>query len=70
MRRCDFMASMDFGSYDGSCTQELRTMVENALIVALVKTTDCHDSNGSPCLYLLICLLNHGSFSVGFRYIP
>ncbi|OLP74603.1 hypothetical protein AK812_SmicGene45810 [Symbiodinium microadriaticum] len=36
-RKFDYVASMDFGSFDGSCTNEVRDIVENSIIVALLK---------------------------------
>ena len=39
----DYAASMDFGSFDGSCTKEVRDIVENAIIVAVMK--ESHNLN-------------------------
>ena len=38
MRSYDYVASMDFGSSDGSCTKAARDIVENGIVVALCKT--------------------------------
>ena len=35
MRAYDYVASMDFGAFDGPCTSEIRTLVENDIIVSL-----------------------------------
>ena len=35
--KLDYAASMDFGSFVGSCTKEVRDIVENAIIVAVMK---------------------------------
>ena len=35
LRSYDFAASMDFGAFDGSCTSEIRNLVENDIIVSL-----------------------------------
>ena len=35
LRSYDYAASMDFGAFDGSCTSEIRNLVENDIIVSL-----------------------------------
>ena len=35
LRGYDFVASMDFGSFDGSCTTEIRRIIENSIIGSL-----------------------------------
>jgi len=35
LRNYDFAASMDFGAFDGSCTSEVRNIVENDIIVSM-----------------------------------
>ena len=35
LRNYDFVASMDFGAFDGSCTSEVRNLIENDIIVSL-----------------------------------
>ena len=46
-RACDFdyVASMDFGSFDGSCTKEIRDIVENSVLVALLKEAHLLDES-------------------------
>ena len=41
MRSFDYMASMDFGLFDGSCTRESRDIAENITVVALCKDANC-----------------------------
>ena len=48
MMRCyDFIASMDFGAFDGSCTSEVRSIVENDIIVSMFsKLLDPENDSG------------------------
>ena len=39
MRSYDHVASMDFGSFDGSCTEEVRSIAENAILISLSTAT-------------------------------
>jgi len=36
IRNYDFHASMDFGAFEGSCTKEVRDIIENDILLALV----------------------------------
>ena len=45
-RSHDYAASMDFGSFDGSCTSEVRSIVENAILISLCKTAHCYSADG------------------------
>ena len=48
MMRCyDFIASMDFGVFDGSCTSEVRSILENDFIVSMFsKLLDTENDSG------------------------
>ena len=46
MRAYDHVASTDFGSFDWSCAQEIRDIVENSIIVALLKGIHAYKSGG------------------------
>ena len=46
LRNYDYAASMDFGAFDGSCTSEIRNLVENDIIVSLFAKLGTENDKG------------------------
>ena len=47
MRNYEYAASMDFGAFDGSCTKEVRDLIENDIIVSMFsKLLDVESKDG------------------------